>query len=563
MNTRSKNMIMNFCRNYGKNAIIFIFPLLYFIAGSYFRNIIGPLSLRNCDPEYTYFMSGLTMSEGVLKVAHIDHPGTPLQLFIAVVFKIIYFIRSVDTPYLEDVFMHPDLYLSITNLTITFITAIFLIYAGRYVFSKTKSILYAILIQTTPFLPVIWYDLIGRITPELIMLFPIICLTLLTIKTFNNEQKDNSFINALLFAAITGFGLSIKLSFLPFILIPLIILKGWKKKTLFIAGSLLFFFIIAFPVTLQFNIFWNWVKAIFLHSGKYGGGESNIVDFTALRSNIAQLINLEKKYFYLFITMISVFSVYLVIRRKRSVKKIVYLNTALTVTIVVQLLMIGKHYSHHYFIPALMLSPLMILSIIETIKNLSHRKLLTISLNIILLLFIIWEVDYNHRWLHIKTEAIASDVEARKRTWHFVSTLDTDNNYKIITSHDYGSPFIEYTLTYSLAWASFEKKIEYAPVLDKLYPYTFNYFTWNDNLNYWVKKFDARKIINSGKNIYLYMERDDQELYNRTLAKLKDESESGFIAERELLFRNEINKDVIYQLTLKPDSNLVSTDDNQ
>ena len=58
-----------------QKALIFIFPLLYFMAAGYFRNLLGNLSLRSCDPEYIYFMSGLTLSDGNLKLGHIDTPG--------------------------------------------------------------------------------------------------------------------------------------------------------------------------------------------------------------------------------------------------------------------------------------------------------------------------------------------------------------------------------------------------------------------------------------------------------------------------------------------------------
>ena len=171
-----------------QKALLFIFPLLYLVAGSYFRNLLGNLSLRSCDPEYIYFMSGLTLSDGAIKLGHIDNPGTPLQILVALVFKLTYFFRSPTIPYVEDVLLHPDLYLSITSLFISSITAGLLFYAGYKVFQYTRSVFYALIVQTTPFLPVIWYDLIGRVAPELLMPFPVILLTVFLIKIY--FQKD-------------------------------------------------------------------------------------------------------------------------------------------------------------------------------------------------------------------------------------------------------------------------------------------------------------------------------------------------------------------------------------
>src|SRR5660397_3345 len=176
---------------FDKNVKLFlyIFPFLYLIAGVYFRHLLGILSLRSVDPDYVYFISGLHISEGYFKVGHIDHPGTPLQILIAIMFRIIYLFRGNTAVYIEDVFLHPDLYLSITSLVITILTAGLLLYAGKKIFQSTKSIFYAILIQTAPFLPVIWYDLIGRITPELMMPFPVILLTVAIIKIY--YEGDN------------------------------------------------------------------------------------------------------------------------------------------------------------------------------------------------------------------------------------------------------------------------------------------------------------------------------------------------------------------------------------
>ena len=146
-----------------EKALLFIFPLLYFIAGSYFRNLLGNLSLRSCDPEYIYYMSGLTLSDGAIKLGHVDNPGTPLQILMALVFKLTYFFRSSPIPYVEDVLLNPDLYLSVTSLFITAITAGLLFYAGYKVYQSNKSIFYALLAQTAPFMPVIWYDLIDAL----------------------------------------------------------------------------------------------------------------------------------------------------------------------------------------------------------------------------------------------------------------------------------------------------------------------------------------------------------------------------------------------------------------
>lgn len=534
-------------------CLIFLIPVFYFIVASYFRNLLGNLSLRTCDPEYIYFMSGLTLSDGNLKLGHIDNPGTPLQVLVALVFKIIYFFRSVPTPYVEDVLLHPDMYLSITSLTIAALTAGLLFYAGYKVFKITKSIFYALIVQTAPFLPVIWYDLIGRVAPELMMPFPVVLLTVFLIYIVYKDD-ETTFKEVILFALISAFGLTIKLTFLPLWLIPLFVIQRWKQKAVFLLLSILFFFIIAFPVTLQFHIFWSWVKNLFLHSGQYGKGDTNIIDFTALRNNLNELYGYEKHFFYVFFSLIIFLGGYIVWFRKKVDKKMVLLATGVIFTIVIQLLMVGKHYAHRYFIPVLMLSPLMIFIIAELIKKMVNHKFTVWVINVGIILVLIWIIQFNKQWLPIKTEALGTDIENRLPTWHVAQTLEKDS-YKIITSQNYGCPFIEYTLFYSQVWASQKKREEYQPILNKLYPDSYSYFTWSDEMKYWGEKFNAQKVINSGKPVYLYLERNDEDLYNKTIAKLIEENGSDFQVTRKLVYLNPKTNEIIYHLFFSKTNN--------
>lgn len=533
-------------------ALMMLLPLVYLFLGYYFRNLLGNLSLRSCDPEYIYFMSGLTLSDGAIKLGHFDNPGTPLQVLMALLFRMIWFIRGARVPFLDDVFLNPDLYLAVTSLLITSLTAALIWYSGLKIWQYTRSSVYALLVQTAPFLPVIWYDLIGRVAPELMMPFPVMLLMVLLIKIYS-EDKAPTNRQIIGFSLIVALGLSVKLTFLPIWVIPFLVIKGWKNKVKFVVFSFLFFFIIAFPVTLQIEFFWNWVKGLFLHSGQYGGGESNVIDFGSLRANLRELYNYERRFFLLFIGLIVVFAAHMALLRKKVENRLVWISLALIVAISAQLLMVGKHYAHRYFVPVLMLSPLTVIFIAEIIRKTIPGRITGYVIAVAALFTIGWNLRDHKHWLPIKTEAMQTDVANRIPTWHFVSLLDKHENYKIIASQNYGSPFIEYILTYSHVWANHRKRAEYAPVLDRLYPHTFNYFTWDNSLRSWAEKFDAGAIIGSGKKVYLYLELDKEDLYNRTLQKLSEESATPFTCNREFLYRNPATTEVIYQLHFSVD----------
>lgn len=288
-----------------------------------------------------------------------------------------------------------------------------------------------------------------------------------------------------------------------------------------------------------------------MHSGTYGSGDANIIDLTALQINLKKIYFLEKRYFHIFFTLIATFVAYLIVLRKKAEKKITWIAIAIIITVIFQLLMIGKHYAHRYFIPVLMLSPLFLFLITELAKRIYNKKIFWLALNLILVFFILWKIDYNQHWLKIKTDAIATDVKNRELTWHFASTLENES-VKIIASQNYGSPFIEYTLFYSQVWACYEKRLEYQDVLNRLYPNVFSHFTWDNSMKYWGEKFNAQRIIESGKKVYLYFENESEDQYNKTLKRLKEESETPFTSERELLYKNPFTSEVIYLLKMFP-----------
>jgi hypothetical protein len=379
------------------------------------------------------------------------------------------------------------------------------------------------------------------------MPFPVILTTVLLIKIyFNNEPF--TWKSVLLLAFLSAFGLSIKLTYLPLWFIPFFVIEGWKKKLGFVVAAFLMFFIIAFPMTVQFSFFWSWVKSLFMHSGTYGAGDTNIIDFASLGTNLKELFGYEKRFFYVYFALFGTLLGFLIYFRKKAEKRIVLLALGVIFTIALQILMVGKHYAHRYFIPVLMLSPLMVFIVAEMVKKFYPKRITVILIKVAIVGLLIWNVQFNRVWLPIKTEAMGNDIENRLPTWHFAQTLEK-NSYKIITSQNYGCPFIEYTLFYSQVWANHKKREEYQPILNKLYPNSFSYFTWSDEMKYWGEKFSADSVITSGLNAYLYLERDEQILFDKSIEKLHKEDTTQFTVDSKILYRNPVTTEIIYQLT--------------
>ena len=150
-------------------------------------------------------------------------------------------------------------------------------------------------------------------------------------------------------------------------------------------------------------------------------------------------------------------------------------------------------------------------------------------------------------WIKLKSEVMSADMAQRTETWHFVSTLDP-NAIRIITTQNYGGPFKEYALMTSYAWAGDQQKY-FKETLARIYPDSYLYFTWDNTLRYWGKELTFKKVTESGKPVYLYLENDSPELYQKTLSKFQFMTDSAKV-EPELLYRNEKTKELVYRLKL-------------
>jgi hypothetical protein len=532
-----------------QKLLLFIFPIFYLIIGTYFRTLLGDLSLRSIDPDYVYFSNGIGVALGSFDTGNIFHPGSPLQYFVALIFRITYLLRSPETTFLEDIFINPDLYLSTVSMSITGLITLLLFVAGLFVFRMTNSILYGVLIQTTTFLPIIWFDLIGRVTPEVFQAFPVILFSLIIIKYYWENKQNFSFNDIFWLALIFAFGLSTKVTFIPFVIIPLFIIDKWKKKVLFLSLTFFLFLLISMSVLLKIEYFWNWIKNIFIHSGDYGTGKSNIIDFELLKSNFNYFVNLESFYFKVVLFSFFTLLAYLIIQRKTVERRIVIFTSATILSIAIHLILVCKHFAHRNFIPSLLLLPLLVFFTIEILKKFGYNKIYNGIVQVILIAFLLITIENQFNWLPVKSNALGTEYGARKETFYFASTLDK-NSIKIIASQSYGSPFKEYAIMYSTVWSERHLQEKYKSILNEIYPGNYQFFTFDSTMKYWGDKFNAKTIIESGKKVYLYLDRNDEEVYSRTINKLIEENGAPFEVEREMIYLNDYTTEIIYNLLI-------------
>ncbi|HXH19854.1 MAG TPA: hypothetical protein VNJ07_12305 [Chitinophagales bacterium] len=307
------------------------------------------------DPSYLYLFNGLNIA--MLKPsAHVDNPGSPVQLISAAVVRTTSFLRNEDDLQ-KDVILHSELYIKIINRTLFTLCIIALFFLGVVAYRYTGSLWWSFLLQCVPFASWQMMRIFLKVSPEMMIFISCILwiVTLLRLSARDDFRK-NHLLYTFWFSFLTGFSLAAKLTMIPFLIIPLTLLP-LRISVNYLLLSFIFFLLLIFPAWAHFEYLLSWLGALFIHSSLYGRGAPNVVDFPEALHSLAKLITLEHP---LYIAVFLAAGLLMMIYRIKMLRDIRYnmdvkILFALVFTVVIQLVMVAKHFNPHYLIPSLSL----------------------------------------------------------------------------------------------------------------------------------------------------------------------------------------------------------------
>jgi hypothetical protein len=525
------------------SVLLFIIPVYYFIVSSYYHEQYQVYSVRSQDPEYIYYICAVSIANGKMEVGNIDHPGTTLQYFMAATFRITHMFRAHNAPFNADILSHPDLYLKVFNTVMNVFIMLVLLIAGFLVLKYSGNIWYAFVIQFSPFATEIIYGNIGRITPETIMPVFSVILTLIIFKILIEKESPSSYKTLLSFAAVFVLILALKLTLGFLLILPLFIIKPWKNKVLFLAATAVIFLIFAIPVTLQLDYFWRWIKNLLLHSGQYGQGEKNVLVVSQLWPNIVGLYEVNRAFFHFTLIFVLAFAGTWFFRRKETTKIQNSIALGTFIMVFIQTLALGKQFKTTYFIPALLLLPLMVILTILYLKVWLPEKFRKFLAPVyILLVFALFFKEQRPSFLNLSVHYDRQE-EQRMKANYFFKTID-NKSIKIIVPTLVGGPVPEFSLMTSYQWSGKHRSF-YKPILAGLYPDSYILYPWDKSMNYWGN--DLK--ITGEKPVYIYFgDISYRETMKDELAKYLPENSA-----MDQVFYNDETKEVIYKLNLKPE----------
>lgn len=542
-------MFHNTLKKPGSNLLLLLIPLIIAGISIYCKISVGEYFLGGFyDPAYAYLMNSLNLSQlSGYGVGHFDHPGTTVQTAGAVVIKIFYMFGKINDDIATDVISRPEYYLSRISFTFIIMTGAALYILGIAAYRKFNNIYAALLIQLTPLFPPTVYDHFADVSSESLFIVAIILFLAAVIYYTNSDDSDSKsrLKSSLILGLTCGFGLAGKIIFLPLVLIPLLLVRKFKYKIIFIFFTALFFLIFVYPALSIENAskYVNWISGIATHSGKYGSGQESVIDTSTYFVNLRNIFTDDLSFSFTYTVLLFTLAVGMILKTKNRIRNYYYfkLTGAVFCVMTVQIILVAKHFDPRYMITVNMLSVTGLTAVCFIAKDYYSssvsKKFYTI-ITVIIVLFTTYRLmtlfssysDYSH--CRDESEKINSYVK---------------NNFSdlpLVYSNLINNPV--YSLYFGTDWAG-SRQQTYISIIQKLHPDYFYFDRYADNFYLTDMAEFKKKVSSSDKLIF---QSDSDEMADHFIQKLKILTQNDQLACKEI-YSND-NDEKLYEVKLKP-----------
>ncbi|MFZ1321314.1 MAG: hypothetical protein WAT71_07130 [Ignavibacteria bacterium] len=482
--------------------ILLILPVSVIFISLYLKHSIGEYFLYR-DPSYVYLLNSLNLSQlSGYGVGHIDHPGTTLQIIGAITIKFFYAIQSQSGDIVNEVISRPEFYLGRINSVIVVMISATLFILGITVYKISGNIYTALFLQLTPLSSAtIYYDLIN-ISPEILIIFTTLLLIAFIIFYLCKDEKEvkNNFKYIIVFGIICGFGLTTKISFFPVLLIPFFLIRRISYKFYFLAITATIFCLFLTTVISfdQIFKFAAWIKSITINSGLYGTGNDDIIDTSSFFGNLKKILLNEPLFTISYVLAFTALILSFIPRFKIQIRKNKYYNllTGIFLAMNVQLIIVSKHFTFRYMLPALMLSVFSLYAALNLTAGiipeyLKRKKHLILSTAFLLFLLFSLKTFYTETsGLYFK------QIESH----NIINFMNENYKHSIIISTNMSSSK-EAALHLGASYSGSQKE-KYYSVINGMYPDRYIYNIWFKNIELADMNIMRSILIKTGKIVF-------------------------------------------------------------
>lgn len=485
------------------------------------------------DPVYAYLMNGLTFALGSNDIGHTDHPGTPLQLFIALLNIIIGWIRG-SNDLATDVLAHPESYLRIITIALITINCIVLWMLGLFAFKNLKNRYLAVAVQLLPLLSFQLINFLPVVDCESVITLASVAIAACIILY---DSRDESRLKLLIIIALlSALSVATKISSLSILIVPFFFFERIKSKIIYLLLSLVFIVLFISPVLDKLGNFTGFIGKIATHTGKYGSGDAKLFDVTIFFHSI-QIMVMKEFTFTLHLLLLPVGWVVILKRNISGSLKRLYIG--ITLATVFQVLIVARHYGFHYLMPVFALfMPLHGYFWIQFFRE----KIGAVSTRIVSLIVILLVLGVFTRLIVMNKfgEGITNPVEktsqAIKSEWK--------GKYIILSDYNNGSAFIEPALKFGFSYSGNSLKNHYAQILASVYHEN---YLWNsrDGFTDWSGSYLSTDVFSTNNKMYIYANTGQCEVSMQKISEMIDQSGMTKFVKLKKVYQNEKSGEVI------------------
>lgn len=491
-------------KNYVKFLLLLI-PILFSVLLYKAKIAQGPFSLgSNSDPSYVYLINSLNLAHGVLP-GHVDHPGTISQYIGAIVLRISYFLDGTTSTIIEDVITKPETYLNYIVYTLIVLNSIALYLISYLAYKFFNKLWLGIYLQLLPFLfiDISIFNIIRVCSESLLWIFAASFSLLSVVFWFRNKEftTKNKYIYS--FALVLALAITNKITFIPFIIVPLLFIYTFKKKLYFLIITFLLLCLFSMPALFSYEYLLHWISGLLIKSGKYGSGNSNFIETENLITNIKLIIIEQKNLCFIFLCVVLTSFVFLFkkikIKNDDSVmyQKLQLFLIAYFLIFFINILLIAKHYEPRYLMPLFSFSfgilPIFYLFLKSQINN-SYVSY-SVTIFAIISIFI---MSFNAKSKYnLEIARLENTKQLRLKVLEKVKSID---DAIFLYYYNNSSPF--YALTFGISYSKTMREI-YNMYLHEKYPNYYEFNRWNNWCYQFGNQVSIKDILVLNKKIFI------------------------------------------------------------
>ncbi len=340
--------------------ILSVLPAAFLFLSFRGRLAAGPFWLGvNSDPSYIYLISSLHILDGIPPI-FVVHPGTTLQVLGAAVFRLMHPGLAADA-LIREVLLHPEVHLQVLHAVLLCFFVLSLGGLSVWLWQRTRDFVMVLLVQ----LPAVFYLTIpsyrstgpvltvsGNVIAETLLmtgmnLFNGVMLALL----LDRANRERSVVAAAA-GTVCGLCLATKFTVLPLALAPFLMLRGIKRKSLFVLTMGMVWLAAVSPVIARFPRMFRWLTEMITHTGMHGSGGAGFIRLSTYGKDFLWVAARHPLYPALFLAALAGIVIFWRTKRtKGSAAEVLLFLTVVLTTFLIEFLVIAKQPEAHYITP--------------------------------------------------------------------------------------------------------------------------------------------------------------------------------------------------------------------